>query len=97
MTEMKEVARLRFQYMLVTCEVAEDGLTGMVRCVNVGFQPDGVPDPMWAETVDLSPTGDHGNPLYHLYSLFKERCDRALSLYTRSEWHDSLSGAGVNI
>lgn len=97
MTGMKEVARLQFQYMLVTCEVAKDGKNARVRCVNLESRPDGVPEPIWENTLGLEPTDEIRNPAYRLNSLFDEACRHALSLYTRSEWRSSLSKAGIEI
>ncbi len=91
MPQMKEVARLRFQYMLVTCEVAEDASSATVRCVNVGIMPGNVGHFISERTTEVVARGD-GAP-----ALFNEACIEALSLYTRGEWRDGLENAGVDI
>lgn len=94
MSEMKEVARLQFQYMLVTCEIAQDVSTATIRRVDLPPQAAHAPAVRYERTIDLAASA---NATHEAYTLFHDACADALSLYTRTEWTDSMIRAGVEI
>ncbi len=94
MSAMKEVARLQFQYMLVTCEIAPDASVATIRRVDLPMQTGHAPTVRYERTIALDASN---NATHEAYALFHDACTDALSLYTRAEWTESMIRVGVEI